>query len=51
MRDDRRRWSGLQTIIFVVLSSLTLWLIIVYVLTVWFPYDTTGEGPWPENYR
>jgi len=40
-----------KSFVIAALCSVVLGAAIVYVLGKWFPYDTFGEGPWPENYR
>ena len=42
------RRSGCMIII---IGSVLLWGAILYVAGLSYPFDTEGEGPWPENYR
>ena len=34
-----------------IVGGAILFVAIIYIVGKYLPYDTTGEGPWPENYR
>jgi len=44
------KWSRRKTLCVAVIASAVLWAAIVYVAGRYLPWDTTGEGPKPENY-
>ena len=43
-------WSGWKKVGFIFVACAVLWAIILYGAGQIWPWDTTGEGPWRENY-